>query len=168
MRGYIGFVIAFVWSLLFVGCSNGYAPCHETAGGCSVVINELYPGGVDDSHPDWVEMKNRGAVAIELMGYRFTDTNYQFEFPPGVSIPPGGYLVLELWREANPGPVQPLRAQFQLNRTEGEEVYLVAPDGVVDAVQLPPGLSRDVSWGRIPDGTGPFEANSPTPGAQNR
>lgn len=62
---------------------------------------------------------------------------------------------------------QPRHTSFQLN-AGGEELQLTRPDGTVsDYVQFGP-IARDVSWGRRPDGAGPFLFfTQPTPGSSN-
>ncbi len=62
---------------------------------------------------------------------------------------------------------QPVHTSFQLGAS-GESVQLTAPDGtVMDRVDFG-ALPRDVSYGRQPDGTGPWKLFAqPTPGQSN-
>lgn len=66
----------------------------------SVVINEIMyrPRPLSQSpftaDPEqWVELYNRGAAAVSLGGWKFTD-GIDYTFPAGTSIPAGGYLVI--------------------------------------------------------------------------
>jgi hypothetical protein len=59
-----------------------------------VVINELqYHPASDDHGEEYVELYNTGAVAVDLSGWRFSD-GIVYAFPAGISIPPGGYVVV--------------------------------------------------------------------------
>jgi hypothetical protein len=58
-----------------------------------VVISEImyHPPSRDD-RDQFVELHNRGAEAVDLVGWRLTD-GMEFEFPEGATIPAGGYIV---------------------------------------------------------------------------
>lgn len=68
-----------------------------------VVINELSPSNnttiadEDGDYPDWIELYNSGAVAVNLAGYRLSDDvnlPAKWVFPAGVVIQPSGYITL--------------------------------------------------------------------------
>lgn len=63
---------------------------------------------------------------------------------------------------------QSIHASFSLN-ARGETVLLTRPDGsLADEIAYPGNLPSDVSYGRQPDGGGPwFYFQNPTPGASN-
>lgn len=72
------------------GGANTFALQH------GIVINELcyHPPDLDPASPDreWLELYNRGDSSVDLGGWRFgSGITYTF---PGVTLPPGGYLVL--------------------------------------------------------------------------
>ncbi len=113
------------------------------------------------SHPDWIELYNSSGSPVALAGWSLSDDGNprQYVFPAGVTIAPGGYLVI--WCDAlasDPG----LHTGFGLNR-DGESLFLYdAATNRVDAIgfglQLPNytvGLSP--AWG----------LNLPTAGGAN-
>ena len=59
-----------------------------------IVINEImYDAPADQVSHEFIEIYNNGAEAIDLSGWRFT-SGISFDFPPGTSIPSGGYVVI--------------------------------------------------------------------------
>lgn len=125
-----------------------------------VVINELCAACV----PDWVELYNPGTTDAMLGGYFISDdpdAPTRAVLPASTVVPAGGYLVLDIDRDAFPG--------FGLG---GEESFaLRTPDEtLVDEVAWLEGdAPAGTTWGRIPDGTGGFKTlNAPTPGAANQ
>ncbi len=154
------------------GQIEGYQPCPTIY----VIINEFMADNVStiedpdesDEYPDWIELYNPNAAAVELGGAYLTDdladpTKYQI--PGGVTIPAGGYLVF--WADDD-GTQGPLHTNFKLSAS-GEAVGLFDPDGVtqIDGIVFSAQLT-DVSYGRYPDGTGPWNYMAgPTPGAAN-
>jgi len=59
-----------------------------TAG--ALVINEVFPHGSDElTDPDWAELKNIGATAIDLSGYQVRDDKTKATIPDGTSLSPG-------------------------------------------------------------------------------
>lgn len=60
----------------------------------SIVINELYYHPVtEDDDEEFIELHNRGSQAVDLGGWRLRG-GITFDFPPGVTLPAGGYLVV--------------------------------------------------------------------------
>ena len=122
---------------------------------------------------DWFELYNAGNTAVDLTGYRLTDSltnTTQYVIPLGYVIPAGGFLVV--WADGDPSLNQPLRPElhvnFRLSQT-GEEIGLFAPDDrLVDGFSFPAQIT-DLSLGRFPDGAaGPmFYMPAPTPGRKN-
>lgn len=143
-------------------------------------INELVArnstGVVDEAgeDDDWIEIYNPGSTAFNLAGLYISDTNATASFYriPGsdaskTTVPAGGYLIL--WADASPAQ-GPNHLNFKLS-SNGEEVYLGQLNGgsitIIDQVQYPK-LEKDVSYGRLPDGTGNFTLLSdPSPGSAN-
>lgn len=108
---------------------------------------------------DWVELKNDGKVPVDLTGWGLSDDPERpgrWRFPDGLTILPGGYLLIWCDDDETLGP---LHANFKL-ASGGEFVVLSGPaaaaDVVIDFVQLPP-MKVDRSYGRVPDGKGPFQ-----------
>jgi len=118
----------------------------------SVVINEVNTHS-DAPEQDWIELFNTTGTAIDLSGWFLSDGSVnlmQYQIPAGTTIPGNGYLV---FLEAN--------LPFSLNAEFGESVYLSEGNGVggmtggrtfveVGAIE------NGVSFGRFPDGIGPF------------
>jgi hypothetical protein len=59
-----------------------------------VVINELmYHPASDIDGEEYVELTNTGLTTVDLSGWSFSD-GFDYIFPAGTSLPPGGYLVV--------------------------------------------------------------------------
>lgn len=135
-----------------------------------VVINEFvanpFPGGVD-----WVELYNYGDTPVDLNNYYLTDNPRQptrarisAAWSAGTTvIPAKGYWV----------STETDWATFAL-KSSGEQIYLVAPDGVtwIDGYNFGDQPVEGASEGRYPDGgsswdvmafTSPGAANQPVP-----
>lgn len=132
-----------------------------------VVINEIVhaPDQISNGK-DWIELKNLGNQDLDLTGYvikdeKLEDAGFLIGSTPicqgrGRSIvPANGYL--HLIRDAECG--------FSFGLASDEEVSLFNPEGdLVDFASWTKGNApRGLSWGRIPDGTGEFTNNVPTP-----
>jgi hypothetical protein len=139
-----------------------------------VVLNEVLAANLtltntDGSLSDWVELHNPGTNAVELADLSLTDDSAsprKFVFPPGTTLAPGGFLRVF----CNGGlPVSTNNTGFSLD-AQGDQVFLfnspAAAGGLLDAVSF--GLQvADLSIGRVPDGTGAWGLNTPTPEAMN-
>jgi hypothetical protein len=146
-----------------------------------LVVNEIAPRG---DGPDWVEIHNRGAQAIDLCGAFLTDGVDRLDhylplggvMPPAACAPrmiePGAYLVI--FADDTPIvstlPLDPLHAPFELDIAD--EIHLVGTDGVVlDGLLYlyPPGpeAPADVTLSRSPNGAGLFYEREPSQGAPN-
>lgn len=127
------------------------------AGPVVVDINEVSCEGVD-----YVELISKSTTAVDLGGWRFTDDANR-PFAEWFRIPAGTFLATgarRVFSEAD--------APFGFGIACGRDaLYLANPSGVIVAQAVPPPLPAGVTWGRIPDGTGPFTYNTPTPGATN-
>ena len=133
-----------------------------------VVINELMAHNLSavsnqGSYPDWIELHNRGAAAVDLGGWSLSDNSNprQYVIPPSTVLDPGGFLVL--WC-GNPTGPPGLYTGFALNRV-GESLFLFDADtNRVDAVTF--GMQiEDLSIGRIDDA---WTLTEPTPWAANQ
>ncbi len=126
----------------------------------------------DNQFEDWFEIYNPGSNVVSLAGYFLTDelTNkFQFQIPPGYSIPPHGHLLVWADNEANQnsGSRPDLHMNFNLSKT-GEEIGLFTPEGIqIDAVTFG-AQTTDVSRGRFQDGSTSFYSmTNPTPRTTN-
>ncbi|MFK4808289.1 lamin tail domain-containing protein [Microbacterium sp. ZW CA_36] len=125
-----------------------------TSAGAAIVINE-----VNSDPGDWIELTNIGSDAVDLSGWlladnaRLTDATHLQSIAAGTTLQPGGFLKLD-YTAAGLG--------------KGDEANLYLPDAttLVDTTTWPAG-THATSWGRCADGTGDFQATTPTPGAAN-
>ena len=152
--------------------------------GVNLVLNEILasPGtltNADGTSTDWVEIYNPSTNTVNLADMSLTDDletegPRRWVFPPGISLAPGGYLVLKFDSSAPPstnysGGAQLLNTGFGLNNN-GDELYLfdtLARGGSeIDSIRF--GLqAAEFSIGRVPVGTGPWQLTQPTRGGPN-
>ena len=128
-----------------------------------IVINEILAANTtvnqdeDGSYQDWIELFNSGATAIDLTGYGLSDDPllpYKWVFP-AVTLAPGQYLLIWCSDKNRTGPAGPLHTNFKLS-SAGDVVTLTNTTGTtVDSVPATV-LLPNVSYGRLPNGTGPF------------
>jgi len=125
-----------------------------------VVVNEVSAG------QDWVELFNAGTTDADISGYALQDSNLdvatEYVIPAGTTITVGGYLLLAQDSDAGPG--------FTFGLGKADAIFLYDRSGTVKStIAWDDGESPDgASYGRIPDGTGPFKTlYRPTPGAVN-
>ena len=93
---------------------------------------------------DWVEIYNPTNGAIDLSGYRLSDSlndRSKFVFP-AVSIGPGGYLLVWCGQSAEfpvpgPYPAGQLRSASFAISSGGESIVLTAPDGATVVDEFP-------------------------------
>ncbi|MDO5111693.1 MAG: lamin tail domain-containing protein [Clostridia bacterium] len=118
---------------------------------------------LDKTYPDWAELYNSGAEAINLSGYAVSNsvTNPAKWVFPNISIEPGERLLLyatgdgvsanSISFDANAVQKKNLRLNFFISST-GETLYLFDPEGrLLDKLSAGSFLP-DVSCGRAPDG----------------
>ena len=157
--------------------TSGTAPTDS-----DVVINEISASG-----DDWVELVNRGDAPFDLGDHALADTDMgapklseAVRFPAGTTLAPGEFLLVladQMTAPAGPqtmclpgGPDTCFHALWAISAKDGERVHLVSPEDEVlaDADYPPNAVPLGQTWGRLPDGTGAFAANAPTPGAANQ
>jgi hypothetical protein len=133
----------------------------------TLVLNEILAYNRDTiqnggEYPDYIELKNNSSTNIALSGYSLTDdpTNtMKYTFASDATILAGGYLLVWCDKATN---ASGLHCGFGLNE-EGETVLLMQNGtNIVDSVTFGP-QAPDVSIGRIANGTGGWQANTPTP-----
>ncbi len=127
-----------------------------------LVINEIAAQG---DPLDWFELYNSSdshlALANFVMADDLLDAGKRVAFPAELTIPPGGYLRIELDKDGWPG--------FALGRDEELGIWTV--DGALVAqVDWEEGQADEgTSYARVPDGTGDFQTvQNPTPGEANQ
>lgn len=179
--------------LAAVGCSGGAgasdagtdrgAPSGDVPVG-RVVINE-----VRATTDDWVELMNVGEGPVDLGGMVLADTDTEgnvprveegVEFPAATWLAPGQHLLVladvsdagvgaQMTCLGGDGPMTCHHARFGISAARGEGLFLIGRDHVVTATAVYPAdaAPEGSSWGRVPDGTGEFVVNRPTPGVAN-
>jgi hypothetical protein len=134
-----------------------------------VVLNEVLPApawvdwdgdGVAGHTDEWLELANLADYPVALAGWRLVvgdGAGWGWRIPPEARLAAGEHLVL-------PRSVTGLALV-----NGGDTVRLIRADGVTaDAVTWAVSPGYDRSLGRLPDGTGGWQAGlSPTPGAAN-
>jgi len=133
----------------------------------AVVINELMPrnsttvSDENDEFDDWIEFYNNSMNEIDLSGYYLSDNlrvPYRWQFPEGTKI--GAQEFLIVWADDDTLQVG-LHANFRLS-ADGEELVLLNPKReVIDYVKFG-AQSLELSYSRIPNGTGEFSWQHPT------
>lgn len=129
--------------------------------------------------PDWIEIYNASAAAVNLEGWHLTDsvdnlTQWRF---PATNLAGGRFLVVFASGNDRRVPGAPLHTSFQLT-AGGEYLGLVKPDGVTIASEFKPVFPEqvlDVSYGFAQSGSPPEYTSSvggvyfttPTPRAVN-
>jgi hypothetical protein len=137
-----------------------------------VKINELMStntGTVYDQngeYDDWIELYNNSDSTVNLSGYYLTDNHKHFkkwEFPSGTKIAGKGYLII--WADGDVTQAG-LHANFKLS-AEGEELLLITHGlKIADYVTFG-SQSLELSYSRIPNGTGSFSWQEPTYNSAN-
>lgn len=139
-----------------------------TEGPSGIVLNELYRSPLKGE--SWVELHNRGPANVDISGFLLTDDPDRPDphvLPPGSSIPPGGFLVVE---EAGSGlGLTAARQRLFLFSTAGT----VERGPIVTATifERPPPAGAGIAGyaeARFPDG-GPLDwvTMTPTRGSPN-
>jgi len=137
-----------------------------------VVINEFMASNdatkadQDGDFDDWIEIYNKGTVAVDISGYQLSDDKSElglFKFPNGTSIAPNSYLVV--WADKDTDQ-EGYHADFKISAS-GETVYLSnSTSSILDSIEFGD-QNADESFGRYPNGTGNFKVMNPTFGAEN-
>jgi hypothetical protein len=126
----------------------------------NLVINEFMSSNnsivtdQNNEYDDWIELYNTTASNISTGGlYLSDDLNNLIKWPmPDVVIPADDYLII--WADED-SQQSGLHANFKLS-SSGEELSLSYLDStIIDSITYPY-QSIDVSYGRSPNGTGPF------------
>lgn len=148
------------------------------------IINEVSAAG-----DDWIELVNKGSAPFDLGGYGVADTDPDtgapkvadaVRFPAGTTLGPGEHLLVVADQATAPGPPQTVcipggpdtcwYATWAVSAADGERIFVLSPDDqiVADAAYPANAVPLGQTWGRLPDTTGAFAPNAPTPGAANQ
>ncbi|TAK45150.1 MAG: T9SS type A sorting domain-containing protein, partial [Saprospiraceae bacterium] len=139
-----------------------------------LVINEFMASNLSTiadeagEYDDWLEIFSMSDVPIYLGNYFLSDqedTPGKWPFP-GIWIQPQEYLVVWVDNDEAQGP---LHTNFKLGASgEFTGIFDSAANGFarIDGLTFGP-QAADAAFGRLPNGTGPFQPVTPTPGAHN-
>lgn len=154
-----------IFILVFI-ISNSCKKTYETPDP-TIIINELMPKNTSTAadeygeYDDWIELYNLTSSAIDLSGFYLSDTKKdisKWKFPEKTSIAANGYLIIWADKDTLEGS---LHANFKLS-AEGEVAILSNPQKtVLDKVSFP-GQTLELSYSRVPNGTGNFKWQTPT------
>lgn len=146
--------------------------CTTPSGAARVVFNEVTAKGATMGPyadlGDAIELINVGDQAADLSGWRLADdmtlpVDGTYVFPPGVSLAPGGYLVLvRLDEEAGVGDFP-----FGITTVGEETLTLVDAEGKLVDQRVLQGEDALESYCGLPDGTGTWDRCDQTLGAMN-
>jgi hypothetical protein len=148
-----------------------------------IIINEISGKGAN-----WVELYNGATAPADLAGWSLADsekdggapkTSEAVVFPSGTTLAAGAYvLVAQIPADAGADAAPTCRAGGQalcfgatwgISNKTGETIYLLDKSGAVSTDGKYPGntVGSGQTWGRLPNATGDFAINAPTPGAAN-
>ncbi|RZJ71962.1 CotH kinase family protein [Flavobacterium sp.] len=141
----------------------------------NLVINEILTSNTftnadeDGDFQDWVELYNGTSAAVNLNGYGLSDDPtlpFKWVFP-AQTIAPGAYLLIYCSDKNRTVVGQPLHTNFKIS-SNGEVITLTSAANATISQVPATAIPSDVSYGRLPNGTGPFVFfTTATPGAQN-
>lgn len=126
----------------------------------AIVINEVESSGAAEvlGGTDWIELLNVSDQPLDVSGFVIKDDNdgRTDSLPPDTIIAAGGFLVL----------IEGEHFDFGLGGTDAARLF--AADGETLIASHAWTGHASVTYGRCPDGTGPFvDTASPTPGEVN-
>jgi len=152
--------------LVFIIAFSACEKTDDTVQGV-VVINEIMPvnsSTVADQNgqfDDWIELFNKSYTDVDLSGYYLSDNsdkNLKWQFPSGTTISGNGYLII--WADDDTTQ-SGLHANFKLS-SAGEDVVLSRTDGKITDQVTFPAQTLELTYARIPNGTGPFKWGNAT------
>jgi len=161
-------------------------------GKSQVVINEVCAANLDnyvlngtafyggDNYHDWIELYNTSGSVVDISGWHLSDridNPTKFVIPAGTTIPANGRRIFICSGFAGDDPLGDfapnafgqVNTNFRITQAENEYAVLANPAGdVIDSYQIVLNNQANHSWGRMPEGTGPFRImTTPTPNAAN-
>jgi hypothetical protein len=166
------------------GTSTGSSSGAGGSAPTGVAINEISAKG-----SDWIELANAGTTSVDISGNGLCDSDDlgacnlvgAIRFPAGTTLAPGERVLIVLDKESDAGvgpftdclptggPATCFYAPWKVSASKGEKVHYITADNFpINEAEYPmDAVPSGQSWGRIPDLTGNFAANKPTPGAAN-
>ncbi|HEX6962567.1 MAG TPA: lamin tail domain-containing protein, partial [Lacipirellula sp.] len=152
----------------------GGTPGAAAQGAIGVVINEVRSRATS-TQSDAIELHNATNQPVNVGGWYLSDSGgnpLKFRIPTGTVIAAGGYLVFDE-DDFNPLSPAPGQTPFAINGFEGDDVFLVIPNGtgsgvakIVDSVHFGASLDGE-TLGRLPNAEGRLAPMASTLGAAN-
>lgn len=146
------FLLCLAWE---VGCQTSITINEFLASNQSMVADQ------DGEFDDWIELFNLTDQDVDLSGYYLSDNPDnlpKYAFPAGTFIKAKDYLII--WADED-GKQKGLHANFKLS-AGGESLFLLRPDtSLIERVDFGE-QKTDLSYARIPNGSGPFQITTPT------
>lgn len=141
----------------------------------SIVINEFMAvnfstlSDEDNDFSDWIEVYNYGSNPVSLENFGLSDNDdlpFKWIFPD-TTIQPGAYFIIWASGKNRRVPGQELHTNFSISAS-GEEILLTNASGNRIDFIPPQLMQRDISFGKLPDGTGNHVFfYQPSPGLAN-
>jgi len=132
-----------------------------------MAVNSTIVSDQNGEFDDWFELYNLTSEDIDISGYYLSDNDSKpskWKIPAGTIIKGGGYVVI--WADKDTTQAG-LHANFKLS-SAGEELVFSEPDlTIIDEISYPE-QTAELSYSRVPDGTGSFKWQNPTFNASNK
>jgi hypothetical protein len=141
------------WPFVVTALVLASLTAHAWAADTDIIINEvMYHPPLQLDELQYVELFNRGGTTVDLSGWSFKK-GITFEFPPGTTLPGGGYLVIcrnVQTFASNYGTAIPVLGDFSGRLSHrGEKLEICNAAGtVIDVVSY----SDHSPWPTAPDG----------------
>lgn len=140
---------------------------YATLSAGQVVINEILAinaasnQNANGIYGDWIELYNTtsGSVSLDYLNLSDNNSNLtKWQFPAGTTIAGNGYLIV--WADKGTSSTE-IHCDFSFSGA-GEQAAIGYANGtVIDSVSFE-AQTTDISFGRYPNGTGPFVYMFPT------
>ena len=139
-----------------------------------LIFSEILPGckkaylDSDGNSADFVELYNPTSVKVDLSGYALSDNEddpYDFTFPGGTVIQPGGYLLVNCSSDYKKNTADGLCAPFSISNG-ADSILLFDPDGFIVLEYGPVSAASDCSLVSV-DGAPFVETSFISPGLPN-
>ena len=102
----------------------------------------------DGDFSDWLEIENRGDMAVDLGGYHLTNDGSdldKWEIPAGTNVDPGEFLVV--FASGKNRVAGELHTDFTLDELGGDLLFTAADQSIITNFGTHPALGQDQSYG---------------------
>lgn len=149
--------------LASLGCLAGACGGGGDSAPATVAINEIMPSNMTSActdelggHADWIELYNTGSAEVDLEGMSVSDDPeipLKKKLGSGLKIPAGGVILLWADDKTTQGP-----GHLPFKLSSDAEQFLIYDKGgkLIDQYSWT-AASPDLSYARLPDGTGSFQ-----------